>query len=182
MLFPHILAFLKSGWGQQSMLDHKEDWAPRNWCFWIVMLKKTLESPLDSKEIKPVKPKENLPWIFTGRTDDETEAPILWPPDANSQVTGEDPDAGKNWVPEEKGKTEDKIVGWHHQLNGHEFEKTPGDSEGPGSVACCSLWGHESDMTEQLNKSNNPYFLKVIINLMMLFTFASVLKSSKFDN
>ena len=76
------------------------------------------------------------------RTDDEAEASILWPPDAKSQVTGKDPDAGKNCVPEEKGKTEDEIVGWHHRLNGHEFEKTPGDSEGPGTMACCSLWGH----------------------------------------
>ena len=182
MLFPHILAFLKSGWGQQSMLDRKEDWAPRNWCFWIVVLKKTLESPLDSKEITLVKPKKNPLWIFIGRTDDEAEAPILWPPDAKSQVTGKDPDAGKNWVLEEKGKTEDEIVGWHHRLNGHEFEKTPEDSEGPGTMACCSLWVTESDITEQLNKSNSPYFLKLIINLMMLFTIARVLKSSKFDN
>ena len=182
MLFPHILAFLKSGWGQQSMLDRKEDWAPGNWCFWIAVLKKTLESPLDSKEITLVKPKKNPLWIFIGRTDDEAEAPILWPPDAKSQVTGKDSDAGKNWVLEEKGKTEDEIIGWHHRLNGHEFEKTPEDSEGPGTMACCSLWVTESDITEQLNKSNSPYFLKLIINLMMLFTIASVLKSSKFDN
>ena len=144
MFFPHILAFLKSGWGQQSMLDHKEDWAPRNWCFWIVMLKKTLESPLDSKEIKSVNPEGNQSWIFIGRTDAEAEVPKLWPPNEKSRLIRKDPDAGKNWVPEEKGKTEDKIVGWHHQLNGHEFEKTPGDVERQGNLVCSSPWNHNA--------------------------------------
>ena len=101
-------------------LDHKESWAPKNWCFWIV-LEKTLESFLDSKEIKPVNPKGNQPWIFIGRTDAEAEAPILWPPDVKSQLTGKDPDSGEDWRQEEKEVTEDEMVGWHHWFNGHEF-------------------------------------------------------------
>ena len=101
-------------------LDHKEDWALKNWCFWTAVLEKTLQSPLDSKEIKPVNPKGNQPWIFTGRTD--AEALILWPPDAKNWLIGKDPDARKDWMQEEKGTTEDEMVGWHHWLNGHEFE------------------------------------------------------------
>ena len=104
-------------------LDHKEGWVLKNWCFQIVLLEKTLESPLDSK-IKPVNPKGNQPWIFTGRTDAEAEAPVLWPPDAKSQLNGKDPDAGKDWRQEDKGMTEDEVVGWHHWLNGHESEQT----------------------------------------------------------
>ena len=122
-------------------LDHKEGWVPKNWCFRIVVLEKTLKSPLDSKEIKPVNPKGNQPWIFIGRADAKVEAPLLWPPDVKSQFTGKDPDAGKNWRQKEKGVTEEEMVGWHHWLNGHEFEQTSGDSEGQGSLACCSLWG-----------------------------------------
>ena len=101
-----------------------------NWCFWIVVLEKTLESPLDCKEIKPVHPKGNQLWIFIGRTGAEAEAPILLPPDVNSQLTEKDPDAGKDWGQDEKWVTDDEMVGWHHRLNGHEFEQTPGDSEG----------------------------------------------------
>ena len=112
----------------QKDLDDNEGWVPKNWCFRIVVLKKTLESPLDSKEINPVNPKGNQPWLFIGRT--EAEAPILWPPDAKVWLTGKDPDAGKDWGQEEKGTTEDEIVGWHHWLNGQEFEQTPGDPEG----------------------------------------------------
>ena len=133
-------------------LDYKESWAPKNWCFWTVVLEKTLESPLDCKEIQPVNPKGNQPWIFTGRTDAEAEAPILWPPDVKNQLIRKDPDAGKDWRQEEKGITEDEMVGWYHWLSGHEFEQTSGDGEGQGSLTCCSPWGHkESDMTEQLN-------------------------------
>ena len=102
-------------------LDHKEGWALKNWCFWIVMLEKTLESPLDCKEIQPVHPKGNQSWVFIGRTDVEAETPILWPPDAKRWLIGKDPDAGKDWRWEEKGMTEDEIAGWHHRLNGHEF-------------------------------------------------------------
>ena len=102
-------------------LDHKESWAPKNWCFWTVVLEKTLESPLDCKEIQLVHPKGDQSWIFIGRTDVEAETPILWPPDAKSWLIWKDPNAGKDWGQEEKGTTEDEIVGWHHQLNGHEF-------------------------------------------------------------
>ena len=103
-------------------LDYKESWAPKNWCFWTVVLEDTLESPLDCKEIQPVRPKGNQLRIFIGRTDAETETPILWPPEAKSWLTGKDPDAGKDWRWEEKGSTEDDMVGWHHWLNEHKFE------------------------------------------------------------
>ena len=119
-------------------LDHEEGWALKNWCFWTVVLEKTLESPLDSKEIKPVNPKANQSWIFIGRTDAEAEAPILWPPDAKSWLIRKDPNAGKDWRQEEKGTTEDKMVGWHHRLNRHELEQTPGDNDKHGTLACCS--------------------------------------------
>ena len=133
-------------------LDSKESWVQKNWCFWTVVLEKTLESPLDRKEIQPVHPKENQSCIFIGRTDAEAETPILWPPDAKSWLIWKDPDAEKNGRWEEKGATEDEIVGWHHWLNGHEFESTPGVGDGQGGLACCSPWGcKESDMTEQLN-------------------------------
>ena len=121
-------------------LDYKESWVPRNWCFWTAVLEKTLESPLNCKEIKPVNPKANQLWISTGRTDTEAEAPILWPSDAKSRFIGKDPDAGKDWGQEEKGATENEVVEWCHQPNGHEFEQTLGDSEGQGSLACCSPW------------------------------------------
>ena len=110
-------------------LDHKECWAPKNWCFWTMVLEKTLESPLDCKETQSVHPKGNQSWIFIGRTDAETEALILWPPDAKNWLTEKDPDTGKDWRQEEKGMTEDKMVGWHHRLKGHEFEQTLGDSD-----------------------------------------------------
>ena len=117
-----------------------------------VMLEKTLKSPLDYKEIKPVHPKVNQPWIFIGRTDAEADVPILWPHHAKSQLIGKDPDAGKDWRQEEKGTTKDEMVGWHHWLNGHEFEQTPGVGDGQGGLACCSPWGlKELDTTEQLN-------------------------------
>ena len=120
-------------------LDYKESWVPKNWCFRTMVLEKTLESPLDSKEINPVIPTGNEPWIFIGRTVAKAEAPILWPPDSKSQLTGKDPDAKKDWG-QEKGVKEDEMLEWHHRLNGHEFEQTPGDSERQGSLACCSPW------------------------------------------
>ena len=107
---------------QMWELDYKESWVPKNWCFWTVGLEKTLESPLDCKEIHPVHPKGNQSWIFIGRTDPKAETPILWPPDAKNWLIWKDSDAGKDWRQEEKGMTEDEIVGWHHWLNGHEFE------------------------------------------------------------
>ena len=135
------------------MLDHKDGWVLKNWCFWTVVLEKTLESPLDCKEITPVSPKGNQYWIFTERTDAEAEAPILWPPDTKSWLTGKDLDDGKDWRQEEKGTKEDETVGWHHQLSGHEFERTLGDGEGQGSLACCSPCGcKESDMINNWTK------------------------------
>ena len=122
-------------------LDHKEGWALKNWCVWAVVLEKTLESPLDSKEIKPVNSKGNQPWMFIRRTD--AEASVLWPPGVKSQLAGKDPDAGKDWGQEEKGASEDKMVRKHHWLSGHELEQTPGDSEGQGNLACWSPWGQK---------------------------------------
>ena len=133
-------------------LDHKESWAPKNWCFWTVVLEKTLERPLDFKEIQPVHPNGNQSWIFIGRTDAEDGTPILWPPNVKSRLIGKDPIAGKDWRQEEKGMTEVEMVGWHHWLNGCEFEQTPRDSVGQGSLVCGSSWSHkESDTTERLN-------------------------------
>ena len=129
-------------------LDHIEGWVLKNWCFWIVGLEKTLENPLDCNEIKPVNPKENQPWIFIGRTDAETESPILWPPNVKSWLIGKDPDAGKDWRQREKRVAEAEVVVWHDWLNGHEFEQTLGDTERQGSLACfnpCSC--KEQDMT-----------------------------------
>ena len=143
-------------------LDYKESWEPKNWCFWTVVLEKTLESPLNCKEIQPVHPKGNQSWIFTGRTDVEVETPILWLPDAKNWLIWKDPDAGKDWRQEKKGTTEDEIVGWHHWLNGHEFEWTLGGGDGQGGLACCNSWGHkESDTTESLNwtELNSTYEL-----------------------
>ena len=119
-------------------LDYKEGWAPKNWCFQTVVLEKTLQSSLDSKEIRPVNPKEKQPWISIGRTDAEAEAPIFWSPDAKSQLIGKDPDSGKHWRQEEKRAMEDEMVGWHHWHNGHEFEKTLRDIEWQGRLVCCS--------------------------------------------
>ena len=136
---------------QMWELDHRESWALKRWCFLIVVLEKTLESPLECKEIKPVHPKGNQSWIFFGRTDAEAETLILWPPDAKNWLIGKDPDDGKDWRQEKKGTTEEEMVGWH-RLDGHEFEKTPGAGDGQGSLPCCSPWGHkESDTTEWLN-------------------------------
>ena len=135
------------------VLDHKGSWVLKNWCFWTVVLEKTLESPLDCKEIKPVNPKENQSWIFIGGTDAELK--LQWRPDVKNWFIGKDPDAGKDWRQEEKGMTEGEMVGWHHQLNGHEFEQAPGVGNGQRSLVCCSPWGcKESDTTEQLNWSD----------------------------
>ena len=122
-------------------MDHKEGWVLKSWCLGNVVLEKIPMSPLDRKEIKRVNAKGNQSWIFIERTHAEAEAPILWPPDAKSQLTGKDPNARENWGQEEKGETEFEMFGWYHQLNGHEFEQTQGDGEGQGSLACCSPWG-----------------------------------------
>ena len=125
-------------------LDYKENWASKKWCFSTVVLEKTLESPLDCKEIQPIHSKGNQSWIFIGRTDVEAETLILWPPDGKSWLIWTDPDAGKDWRQEEKGMTEDEMVGWHHWLDGREFEQAPEVGDGQGSLGSCSPWGHKS--------------------------------------
>ena len=143
-------------------LDHKEGWPPKNWWFSTVVLEKTLENPLDFKEFKPINPKWNQPWIFIRRNAAEAEAPILWPPDAKSWFIGKDPDAGKDWRQEEKGMTDDEIICWHHQFNGHELEWTPRDSEEQENLACYSPCGcKEWYMTEWLTNNNKPKFCKI---------------------
>ena len=133
-------------------LDYNESWAQKNSCFWTVVLEKTLENPLDYKEIQPIHPKGDQSWVFIARTDVEAETPILWPPDAKSWLIWKDPDTGEDWRQEEKGMTEDEMVGWHHQLNGHGFGWTPGVGDGQGGLACCVWWGcKELNTTEQLN-------------------------------
>ena len=132
-------------------LDYKESWVLKNWCFWIAVLEKTLESPLDCKEIQPVHPKGEQSWVFIGRTDVEAETPMLWPPDAKSWLIGKDLDAGKDRGQEEKGMTEDEMVGWHHRLNGHGFGWTLGVGDGQGGLVCCCSWGCKEDTTERLN-------------------------------
>ena len=133
-------------------LDYKESWMLKNWCFWTVVLETTLKGPLDCRKIQPAHPKGNQSWIFIGRTDAEAKTPVLWPPDVKNWLIEKDPDAGKDWRWEEKGMTEDEIVGWGHWLNGHEFEQAPGVGDGQGSLVCFSPWGRkESDTTEPLN-------------------------------
>ena len=133
-------------------LDYKEIWGPKNWCFWTVVLEKTLVSPLDCKEIQPVHPKDQS-WVFIGRTDAEAETPILWPPHTKSWLTVKDPDAGRDWGQEEKGMTEEEMAGWHHQLEAHEFEWTLGVGDGQGGLVrwihgVAKSWTRLSDWTE----------------------------------
>ena len=135
-------------------LDYKESWALKNWCFWTVMLDKTLESPLDCKEIQPVHPKGSQSWIFIRRTDVEAETSILWPLDVKNWFIWKDPDVGKDWRWEEKGTTEDEMVALHHWLDGHEFWVSSRSWWWTGSLVCCSPWGRkESDTTERLNRT-----------------------------
>ena len=141
---PTKVRLVKAGFSSSHVwmweLDYKESWV-QNWCFWTVVLEKTFESPLDCKEMQPVHPKGDQSWVFIGRTDAEAETPILWPPDVKSWLIRKDPDAGKDWR-REKGTTEDEMVGWHHRLDGHEFEQTPGVGDGQRGLVCCSPWGH----------------------------------------
>ena len=133
-------------------LDYKESWVYKNWFFWTAVLEKTLESPLNFEEIQPVHPKGNQLWIFIGRTDVEGETPVLWSLDAKNRLIGKDPDTWKDWRWEEKGPTENEIVGWHYWLDGHEIEQAPGVGVGLGGLACCSPWGcRELGTTERLN-------------------------------
>ena len=143
-------------------LDHKEGWVPKNWCSWTVVFEKILESSLDCKVIKPVNPKGNQSWIFIGRTDVEAEATILWPPDVKSWLIGKDPDARKDWR-QEKGMTEDEMLGWHHWLSRHEFEQTPGDGKRQGSLVCCNS-NKQSDTTEWL-KNKTQHNITYLIRL-----------------
>ena len=146
MVFPVVLC------GCESWTIKKFFWVPKNWCFWTVVLEKTLESPLDCKKVQPVHTKGNQFWIFIGSTDAEAETPILWPPDAKRWLIWKDPDTGKDWGQEEKGTTEDEMVGWHHRLHGHGFGWTPGVGDGQGGLACCRSWSHKQlDTTEWLN-------------------------------
>ena len=145
------LVFQVVMYGCESWIIKKTE-CQRIWCFWAVVVEKTLESPSDCKEIKPAHPKGNQSWIFIERTNAEAETPILWLPVVKNWLIGKDPDARKDWRWEEKGMTEDEMVGWHHWLDGHEFEQALGVGDGQGRLACCSLWGYkESDTTEQLN-------------------------------
>ena len=146
-------------------LDYKESWASKNWCFWTVALEKTLESPLECKEIKSVNPKGNKSLLCIRMTDAEAEALIICPPDVRSRLVTKDTDAGKDWRQEQKGTTEDEIFGWHQWLNGLELEQAAGDGGGQGRLACCSPWGHKMlDMTERLNNNNWCNYGKPFIN------------------
>ena len=146
-------------------LDCEEGWALKNWSFWTVVLEKTLESPLDCKEIQPVHSEGNQPWDFFGGNDAKAETPVLWPPHVKSWVIGKDSDTGRDWGQEEEGTTEDEMAGWRHWLDTHEFRWTLGIGDGQGGLACCYSWGHkESDTTErlkwtELNHWNNSYTL-----------------------
>ena len=145
-------------------LDYKESWAPKNWCFWTVVLEKTFESPLDCKEMQQIHPKWDQSWVFTARTDVEAETPILWPPDEKNWLIRKNPDAGKDCRQEEKGTTENEMVGWHHRLNGYELEQAPGVGDGQGSLQYCSPWGHkELDTTEPLNWTDSPHSSAITI-------------------
>ena len=150
-------------------LDYKESWAPKNWYFWTVVLEKTLESPLNCKEIQPVHPKGDQSWVFIGRTDVEAETSVLCPPDAKSWLIWKDPDDGEDWGQEEKGTTEDEMVGWHHWLNGYGFGWTLGFDDGQGCLECCGSWGRKEvrhDWVTELNwfkKEVNKIYASILL-------------------
>ena len=149
MVFPVVM------YGCESWTVKKAE--PKNWCFWTVLLEKTLESPLYCKEIQPVHSKGDQPWDLFGRNDAKAETPVLWPPHAKSWLIGKDSDAGRDWGQEEKGTAEDEMAGWHHWLDGRKFEWTPGVGDGHGGLECCNSWGcKESDTTERLNCTESP--------------------------
>ena len=152
-------------------LDCEESWVPKNWCFGTVVLEKTLESPLDCKEIQPVHPKGDKSWVFIGRTDAKAETPILWRPHAKSWLVWVDPDAGRDWGQEEKGATEDEMAGWHHRLDGHGFGWTQGAGDGKGGLACYNSWGcKESDPTEQMNWNWTQHYWYTDMPMILLWT------------
>ena len=149
-------------------LDCEEVWAPKNWCFWTVMLEKTLESPLDCKESQPVHTEGDQPWDFFGRNDAKAETPVLWPPHAKSWPIGKDSVAGRDWGQEEKWMTEDEMAGWHHWLDGRESGCTPGVADGQGGLACCYSWGcKESNTTERLNWTDTILKISTIFHWML---------------
>ena len=151
-------------------LDCEEGRAPKNWCFWTVLLETILESPLDCKEIQPIHFEGDQPWNFFGSNGAEAETPVLWPPHVKSWLTGEDFDAGRDWGQEEKGMTEDEMVGWHHWLDRRESEWTPGDGDGQGGLACCDSWGRkESGTTEQLNWTELGTWTNLLIHSFNFF-------------
>ena len=145
-------------------LDCDKSWASKNWWFWTLVLEKTLESPLDCREIQSVHPKGDQSWVFIGRTDVEAETPILWPPDAMSWLIWKDPDAGKGWRWEEKWTTEHEMVGWHHRLNGHEFKQTPGDSGGQRNLVGYSPWGCQEIWLSDWIKPGKILAIKLLNN------------------
>ena len=150
-------------------LDYKESWVLKNWCFWTVVLEKTLGSPLDCKEIQPVHPKGDQSWVFIGRTDVEAETPTLWPPDVKNWLIGKDPDVGKDWGQEEKGMTEDEMVGWHHRLDAHGFGWTMGVGDGQRGLVSFGSWGgKESDTAEWLNWTDT--FMRLVLLSFPKFT------------
>ena len=147
-----IYLYFSSGHVWMWELECEESWVLKNWCFWTVVLEKTLESPLDCKEIQPIHSEGDQPWDFFGRNDAKAETPVLWPPHAKCWLIGKDSDAWRDWGQEEKGMTEDEMAGWHHWLDGRESEWTPGVGDGQAGLACCDSWGHkELDTTERLN-------------------------------
>ena len=186
-VWTYILIFLMwTTWSGIAMVsDCEEGWAPKNWCFWTVVLEKTPESPLDYKEIQPVHSKGDQSWVFIGRTDAKAETPILWPPHVKSWLIGKDSDADRDCGQEEKGTTEDEMAGRHHWLDGCESEWTPGVGDGQGILACCNSWGRrESDTTEWLNWTENYknfssfYFLLKIYLRDKLYSFKKLLHSN----
>jgi len=144
-------------------LDCEESWVPKNWCFWTVVLEKTLESPLDCKEIQPVHSEVDQPWDFFGRNDAEAETPVLWPPHAKSWLIGKDSVVGRDWGQEEKGTTEDEMAGWHHWLDGRESEWTPGVGDGQGGLACCDSWGRKESTELNWTKLSGLQFYFTVI-------------------
>ena len=153
-------------------LDGEEGWVPKNWCFWTVVLEKTLESPLDCKEIQPVHSEGDQPWDFFGRNDAKAEAPVLCSPHVKSWLIGKDSDAGRDWGQEEKGMTEDEMAGWHHWLEGRESEWTPGVGDGLEGLECCNSWGRkESDTTEWLNWTELNWLRNFKIKLWTIYFF-----------
>ena len=155
-------------------LDCEESWAPKNWCFWTVMLEKTLESPLDCKENQPVHSKRDQSWVFFGRNDAKVETPVFWPPHVKNWLIGKDSDAGRDWGHKEKWMTEDEMAGWHHWVDGYESEWTPGVANGQGGLVCCDSWGcKESDTIEQLNWT----WVNIICNLNSILNLYEILFS-----